>query len=100
MAEKERKKANFFEKRSFILVVASVAFLCFSTVLVINLVSDRAEKKREYESISQENSSLEELNSKLENELQSGISDEEKEHIARDELGYILPGEHVYADAS
>lgn len=91
---------SFFQKRSFILIVASVAFVCFSAVLIVNLTNKAVEKKKEYESISRKYEEESSENEELEKELESGISEEEKEYIARDELGYILPGEHVYADAS
>ena len=91
---------EFFSKRSFILIVAAVAFICFAAVLIANLSDTAAEKKREYESVSQALETQNEENSRLEQELKNGISEDEKEYIARDELGYILPGEHVYADAS
>lgn len=91
---------SFFQNRSFILIVASVAFVCFSVVLIVNLANKAVDKKKEYESISSKFEEESSENEELEKELESGISEEEKEYIARDELGYILPGEHVYADAS
>lgn len=91
---------SFFEKRSFILIIASIAFLCFSAVLIVNLANTAIEKKQEFDRVSQELQEQNEENGKLEKELQNGISEEEKEYIARNDLGYILPGEHVYADAS
>lgn len=91
---------DFFAKRSFILIVATVAFVCFSAVLIINLANTANEKKQEYESVSQALENQNEENEQLEEELKNGISEEEKEYIARNDLGYILPGEHVYADAS
>ena len=91
---------EFFSKRSFILIVATVAFVCFAAVLIANLTDTAIEKKREYESVSQALETQNEENARLEEELKNGISEEEKEYIARNELGYILPGEHVYADAS
>ena len=91
---------SFFEKKSFVLIIASIAFVCFAAVVIINLAGTAIEKKREHETIKEELSSQLEANDKLEKELAGGISEEEKEYIARNELGYILPGEHVYADAS
>ncbi len=91
---------SFFQKRSFILIVASIAFVCFSVVLIVNLTNTAVEKKKEYESVSRKLEEESSENEELEKELKNGISEEEKEYIARDELGYILPGEHVYADAS
>lgn len=91
---------EFFSKRSFILIVATVAFICFAAVLIANLTNTAVEKRREYERVSQALETQNEENARLEEELKNGISEEEKEYIARNELGYILPGEHVYADAS
>ncbi len=91
---------DFFSKRSFILIVATIAFVCFAAVLIANLTNTAAQKKREYESVSHALETQNEENSRLADELKNGISEEEKEYIARNELGYILPGEHVYADAS
>ncbi len=91
---------EFFSKRSFILIVATVAFICFAAVLIANLTNTASEKRREYESVSQALEIQNEENARLEEELKNGISEDEKEYIARNELGYILPGEHVYADAS
>lgn len=91
---------KFFEKRSFILIVASISFICLATVLIATLASSAVEKKQEYEAVLAELEEQNKENKKLEEELKSGIDDEEKEYIARNELGYILPGEHVYADAS
>ena len=91
---------EFFSKRSFILIVATVAFVCFAAVLIANLADKAIEQKREYESVSSALETQNEENARLEEELKNGISEEEKEYIARNELGYILPGEHVYADAS
>lgn len=91
---------SFFEKKSFIMIVATVAFVCFAVVLIVNLVDTAVEKTRELHEIESELTSQYLANEELEKELAGGISDEEKEYIARNELGYILPGEHVYADAS
>ncbi len=91
---------SFFEKRSFVLIVATVAFLCFAAVLIINLTNTAIDRTQESEALKAELASQQAANDKLEKELADGISDEEKEYIARNELGYILPGEHVYADAS
>ena len=91
---------RFFSNRSFILIVSTIAFICFAAVLIVNLADTAAEKKNEYERVSQALEEQNEENLRLEEELKNGISEEEKEYIARNELGYILPGEHVYADAS
>ncbi len=91
---------SMFGNKSFVLIVATIAFVCFSAVVIVNLTSTAIEKTRELAAVREELSSQNEANEKLEKELANGISEEEMEYIARNELGYILPGEHVYADAS
>lgn len=91
---------SIFEKKSFVLIIATIAFVCFAAVLIINLSNTAIDKKKESEALKAELASQQAANEKLENELAGGISEEEKAYIARNELGYILPGEHVYADAS
>lgn len=91
---------SFFEKKSFVLIVATIAFVCFAAVVIINLADTAIDRKNESEALKAELASQQAANEKLEKELAGGISEEEKEYIARNDLGYILPGEHVYADAS
>ena len=91
---------SFFENKSFVMIIATIAFVCFAAVLIVNLVNTAVDKTQELIELESELASQQDANKKLENELAGGISDEEKEYIARNELGYILPGEHVYADAS
>lgn len=100
MAKKKSKAKKFFDDRSFILTVAASAFLCLSIILVIFSTSELRKTKKEMESLSQAISQLNSENESLAKDIQNGISDEEIERIAREEFGYILPGEHVYADAS
>lgn len=91
---------SLFGNKSFVLIVATVAFVCFSAVLIVNLTSTAVSRTRELAELRAELASQNAANEKLEQELANGISEEEMEYIARNELGYILPGEHVYADAS
>ncbi len=91
---------SLFSNKSFVLIVATVAFVCFSAVLIVNLTSTAVSKTKELAALREELASQNAANEELEHELANGISEDEMEYIARNELGYILPGEHVYADAS
>ena len=91
---------SFFRNKSFVLIVATVAFVCFSAVVIVNLTTTAFSKKKQFDELESELAAQNAANEKLEQELINGISEEEMEYIARNELGYILPGEHVYADAS
>ena len=100
MAKNKSKVKKFFDDRSFILTIAAVSFLCLSIILVIFSMSALKKTKAEMASLSQAISQLNSENSSLEKDIRDGISDEEIERIAREEFGYILPGERVYQDAS
>ncbi len=96
------KLPKFLEERkfSFILILAVVVCVCYVIMTWFNLGSEIKKRRETYAELCAEYDSQVEQNDKLERELKSGISEAEKEYIARNELGYILPGEHVYADAS
>ena len=99
MAKKERSAKTFFEKRSFVLVVASITFVCFATILMVVLVRQYKGKSEELESLSQHLSQVYDENEEISKDIDDGISDEEAEQNAREE-GYIFPGENVYQEAS
>ncbi len=91
---------SFFEKRSYILIVASIVFIFFAAVLIANLVGTALETRAKFFELDDELHSQEAENDELRKQLENGISEEEEDYIARNDLGYILPGERVYEDAS
>lgn len=97
MKVKEMKRKR---KYSFIIIFSIVACLCYLIMMWVHLQMNINERKVQLNNLSSELTQQVEENKSLDNEVKNGISDEEKERIARDELGYVMPGEHVYADAS
>ena len=93
---KKRKKNN----RSFFLTLALIAIIGY---FAISLVSLQIEIKDKSQQVSDAKQVYEEK--VLENEeLESFINESDEsdyiERIARDVLGYVLPGERVYYDVS
>ncbi len=95
MSNKNKKRTT-----SFILSLAIIALVGYFIISLISVQLDIREKKQElenvqqtYEEVSQENAELKEL---AENEDE----DSYMERIARDVLGYVLPGESVYYDTA
>lgn len=87
-------------KFSFILCFSIVVCVCYLIIMWTHQHIEIKEKKQQLEQISAQYEQQLEENTKLADQIQNGISDEELERIARGELGYVMPGEHVYADAS
>lgn len=87
-------------RRSFI-VVFSVIFLC--ACVAIALLSEIKEVKEVYNQIAAvdaEKAEVDAENKALQDKMNDGNKDEYVEEIARDKLGYVMPGEKVYQDIS
>lgn len=95
MAENKKHR-----KRSFILsfcIVALVAYFAISFFSEINTISNT---KKEITAVKQSTQAYEQKSAELREDLESGDLDEYAETIARDKLGYVMPGERVYYDIS
>lgn len=79
---------------------ALLACGCYFIIMWVHLQMDIKERRANFEDVSLQYQQQVEENKKLEKQINDGISEEEMERIAREELGYVFPGEHVYADAS
>ena len=97
---KKVENKNRKRKFSFILCFSLIAFAIYFSIMWTSQNSEIKEKKQQYESVSVQCEQQQKENEKLQEQIKNGISDEELERIAREELGYVMPGEHVYADAS
>jgi len=95
LATKREKKQR---RISFILTLALVALIGYFLISLISVQLDIKDKKQELanaqttlDHVSQENEELKDLKENEDNESYM-------ERIARDVLGYVLPGESVYYD--
>lgn len=97
MDAKAKKKSNKKEQKlSFVLLVV---FLFFAGYLAISFVSVRMNINQREKQIVELKSQLEQQqaeNSQLQAVIDGGDQEEYIERIARDKLGYVLPGEKVY----
>ncbi len=94
MATKREKQRRF----SFILTLALVALIGYFLISLVSVQLDIKEKKQELaeaqtqlEEVSGQNEDLKDLKENEDNESYM-------ERVARDVLGYVLPGESVYYD--
>ena len=79
----QRESAN--RKKAFRLVFAQI---------------DIVSKRQQLENLTQQVAAQEAANTELQRTLDSGDEAAYMERIARDKLGYVLPGEHIYVDMS
>jgi cell division protein FtsB len=96
LATKREKQRRF----SFILTLALVALIGYFLISLVSVQLDIKEKKQELaeaqtqlEEVSEQNEDLKDLKENEDNESYM-------ERVARDILGYVLPGESVYYDTA
>ena len=80
--------------------LAMLAFLIYAAVTIVSLRSQIADKQAELDSLSLRVQEYEDANAALQEEMQTGISEEEISELARNELSYAEPGERVFVDTS
>ncbi len=95
MKNKEKKNS-----RSFILTLAIIAVMGYFVISLISLQMDIRDKQREVTEAQQVQQEKQAENEELEQFLTDGDESSYIERIARDVLGYVLPGERVYYDIS
>ena len=93
--KKEKKNS-----RSFILTLAIIAVMGYFVISLVSLQMDIRDKQQEVAEAQQVQQEKQAENEELENFLAEGDESSYIERIARDVLGYVLPGERVYYDIS
>ena len=97
---KSRQTGKKTRSTSFILTLAIIVVIGY---FVISLVSLQMEKNDKAQQVAQAQATLaekQEKNDQLKSVLEDGDDSDYIERIARDVLGYVLPGERVYYDIS
>ena len=98
MAERKRK-----QKKGFSALAVRIGLVCVCIYLCLSLVFaqiDNVSKRQQLENLTQQVAAQEAANTELQRTLDSGDEAAYMERIARDKLGYVLPGEHIYVDMS
>ena len=100
MASTKAKKTKRVQTKSFILTLALVLLIGYFVITFIGLQLDIREKNAElneknaaYQQITQENERLESI---VQNEDKSSYI----EQVAREKLGFVMPGEKVFYDVT
>lgn len=96
-ARKQQKKSGFSALALRIGLICVFGYLCISLVFAqIDIVS----KRQQLENLSQQAETQQAANDELRRVLDSSDEAAYMERIAREKLGYVLPGEHIYVDMS
>ncbi len=93
--KKEKKNS-----RSFFLTLAVIAVMGYFVISLISLQIEIRDKAKEVEDAKTQYEEIQLENEELESFLADGDESAYIERIARDVLGYVLPGERVYYDIS
>ncbi len=93
--KKEKKNS-----RSFFLTLAVIAVMGYFVISLISLQIEIRDKTKEVEEAKTQYEEIQLENEELESFLADGDESAYIERIARDVLGYVLPGERVYYDIS
>lgn len=99
MAARQRKPKK--NKASALALRLGLIFVC--VYLCISLVfaqMDILSKRQQLENLRQQSSAQQAANEELQRVLDSGDEAAYMERVARDKLGYAMPGEHIYVDMS
>lgn len=87
-------------KRSFIIVLFAVVLCACFAISLFSLVRDIDNIKKDISAVELATAEQEAANVALRDKINNGNTDEYVEAIARDKLGYVMPGERVYYDVS
>lgn len=99
MAHKARKQ----KKNAFSALALRIGLVCVCAYLCIALVFaqiDIVSKRQQLENLTQQAQAQQAANEELRRVLDSDDEAAYMERVARDKLGYVLPGEHIYVDMS
>lgn len=97
---KKNGKAVKRQNHSFFLTLATVAIVGYFVISLVSLQFQIREKTKEVETARQTLASVQAENNELQQLAQEEDEKTYMERIARDVLGYVLPGESVYYDVS
>lgn len=96
-ARKQQQKKSFSALALRIGLIGVCGYLCVALVFAqIDIVS----KRQQLENISQQAVAQQAANEELRRVLDASDEAAYMERIAREKLGYVLPGEHIYVDMS
>ncbi len=99
MAQKKHASKKV-QKRSFILTLGLVLLVGYFLITIVGLQLQRKEAIAELEQKEAEYEQVEAENERLESILVNEDKSEYMEQVAREKLGFVMPGEKVFYDVT
>lgn len=87
-------------RRSFIVVLVAVLLCASFAISLFTVIKEKNDIEKEINDIETALAQVNRENDNLRDKLNSDNTDEYVEEIARDQLGFVKPGERVYYDVS
>ena len=87
-------------RRSFIVVLVAVLLCASFAISLFTVIKEKNSIEKEINAVETELAQVNRENDSLRDKLNSDNKDEYVEEIARDQLGFVKPGERVYYDVS
>lgn len=100
MEQKTQNTKGKKTRRSFILTLAIIAIIGYFVISLVSLQFEIQDKTKQVAAAQATLSEDQEQNAELKELSADKNSNSYMERIARDVLGYVLPGESVYYDVS
>ncbi len=97
MTKVAKEKKN---RRSFVVVLVAVLLCASFAISLFTLIKEINSLKTEINAVENAVAEQNVANAALNDKLNSDNTDEYVEEIARDRLGFVMPGERVYYDVS
>ncbi len=97
MTKVAKEKKN---RRSFVVVLVAVLLCASFAISLFTLIKEINSLKTEINAVENAVNEQNIANDALNDKLNSDNTDEYVEEIARDRLGFVMPGERVYYDVS
>ena len=93
-------KKKTHKKRSFIISLCIIAACAYFAISFFSINKEIRDVKKETAAIVSQTEQQKAENQELRDILKSENKDEYVEGVARDKLGYVMPGERIYYDVS
>lgn len=87
-------------RRSFIVIFSAIVLCACVAIALLSEVKKVYEVKEQIAVVDSEKAEIDAENKAINDKMNDGNKDEYVEEIARDKLGYVMPGEKVYQDIS
>ena len=87
------------KKASIITKISVFALVIFAGVTIVSIKSKTNDKTAENDALQQQINDMEVQNAELQYKVENSDDDDVLADVARDELGYVGPGEKVFYDS-